>query len=180
MALDEGTNTPLYERDPEAWRAHLAEGNAKQARKRVAVGLLIRDREARVLIVNPNYKPGWDLPGGMVEANESPLAAVRRELVEELGLEVPRCTLLCVDWVPPHDPWDDQLAFIFDGGRLPDTERDRLAVRDDELSEYRFVRADELDALLRPRLWRRVEVALEVLQCGGKSPVYLQDGQQAT
>jgi hypothetical protein len=23
-----------------------------------------------------------------------------------------------VDWVPPHGPWDDQLAFIFDGGTL--------------------------------------------------------------
>jgi 8-oxo-dGTP diphosphatase len=180
MERDEGTNAPLYERDPEAWRAHLAEGNAKQARKRVAVGLLVRDQEGRVLIVNPTYKPGWDLPGGMVEANESPLAAVRRELVEELGLQVPRCALLCVDWVPPHDPWDDQLAFIFDGGRLSGTERDRLAVRDDELSEYRFVRAEELDALLRLRLWRRVEVALDVLRRGGRNPVYLQDGQRAT
>jgi 8-oxo-dGTP pyrophosphatase MutT (NUDIX family) len=180
MGLDEGANPPLYERDPDAWQAHLAQGNAKQARKRVAVDVLIRDQEARVLIVKPTYKPGWDLPGGMVEANESPLAAVRRELIEELGIELPRCALLCVDWVPPHGPWDDQLAFIFDGGRLPDTERDRLAVRDDELSEYRFVRAEEVDALLRPRLWRRVEVALDVLQRGGKSPVYLQDGQKAT
>ncbi len=180
MEVDGGMNAPLYERDPDAWRAHLAQGNAKQARKRVAVDLLIRDQEARVLIVKPTYKPGWDLPGGMVEANESPLAAVRRELVEELALELPSCALLCVEWVSPHGPWDDQLAFIFDGGRLTDTERDRLAVHDDELSEYRFVPAEELGALLRPRLWRRVEVALDVLQRGGASPVYLQDGQKAT
>jgi 8-oxo-dGTP pyrophosphatase MutT (NUDIX family) len=124
---------------------------------------------ARVLIVNPTYKPGWDLPGGMVEANESPLAAARRELVEELGLQLPSCTLLCIDWVPPHGPWDDQLAFSFDGGQLLDTERDRLAVRDDERSEFRFVRAEELGDLLRPRLWRRVGVALDVFATWGKS-----------
>ncbi len=32
------SEAPLYERDPEAWKAYLAEGNAKQARKRVGRG----------------------------------------------------------------------------------------------------------------------------------------------
>ena len=41
----------------------------------------------RVLLVNPNYKPDWDLPGGMAEANEPPIDAARRELREELGLD---------------------------------------------------------------------------------------------
>ncbi|WP_405778860.1 NUDIX domain-containing protein [Streptomyces sp. NBC_01378] len=61
------TPTPA---DPEAWNAYLAEGNAKQARKRVAADVLLRDADGQVLLVNPTYKPGWDLPGGMVEANE--------------------------------------------------------------------------------------------------------------
>ena len=30
------TDGPMYERDPQAWNAYLAEGNAKQARKRVS------------------------------------------------------------------------------------------------------------------------------------------------
>lgn len=50
--------------DPDAWNAYLAEGNATQARKRVAADVLIRDASGRVLLVNPTYKPGWDLPGG--------------------------------------------------------------------------------------------------------------------
>nr|BFE37823.1 hypothetical protein GCM10010200_100740 [Actinomadura rugatobispora] len=37
------SDEPLYKRDPDAWRAHLAEGNATQPRKRVSVGLLMRD-----------------------------------------------------------------------------------------------------------------------------------------
>src|SRR5690349_17461511 len=103
-------SAPLYKRDPEAWNAYLAEGNAKQARKRVSVDALIHDQENRILVVKPTYKPGWDLPGGMVEANEAPLDALRRELGEELGLSLPILSLLSIDWVPPHGPWDDQLA----------------------------------------------------------------------
>jgi ADP-ribose pyrophosphatase YjhB (NUDIX family) len=59
---------------------HLAEGNARQARKRVAADMLIRDEAGRVLLVNPTYKDFWDLPGGMAEANEPPRAAAEREL----------------------------------------------------------------------------------------------------
>lgn len=104
--------------DPDAWNAYLAEGNAKQARKRVAADVLLRDPSGRVLLVNPTYKPGWDLPGGMAEANEPPKQAVRRELWEELGREIDVRGLLVVDWGAPHGPWDDQIAFIFDGGTL--------------------------------------------------------------
>jgi 8-oxo-dGTP diphosphatase len=165
---------PLYERDPDAWYAQLAEGNAKQARKRVAADALIRDEESRFLIVNPTYKPGWDLPGGMVEANEPPLDALRRELAEELGLDLPAYRLLCVDWVAPHGPWDDLLAFVFDGGVLSAADRERLAVRDPEISAFRFVTHPELLELLGPRLRRRVGQALEALRAG--TTRYLQDG----
>ena len=113
-------DAPLYERDPEAWRAHLAEGNAKQPRKRVSADVLLRDHAERILLVDPKYKPDWDTPGGMAEANEPPHLTVQRELKEELGLDIIAGALLVVDWVSPHGPWDDLLAFIFDGGELSD------------------------------------------------------------
>lgn len=106
---------PTPDDDPDAWHAHLVEGNATQARKRVAADILLRDSAGRVLLVNPTYKPGWDLPGGMSEENEPPEQTVVRELTEELGLAVTPRTLLVVDWIPPHGPWDDQIAFVFDG-----------------------------------------------------------------
>ncbi|MFI9559100.1 NUDIX domain-containing protein [Nonomuraea endophytica] len=156
---------PLYERDPEAWNAYLAEGNAKQARKRVGADVLIRDERGRVLLVDPRYKPDWDLPGGMAEANESPAAAARREIKEELGLDLQIGRLLVVDWVPPHGPWDDSLMFIFDGGTITKL----LRPIDDEVDEVQFVTESEARDLLRPYVWRRLQAALT-------SPGYLEHG----
>src|SRR5262245_45031079 len=48
------SDRPLYERDPEAWHRHLAEGNAMQSRKRVAVEVVVRDEADRILVVRPN------------------------------------------------------------------------------------------------------------------------------
>ncbi|MBJ7903445.1 NUDIX domain-containing protein [Streptomyces sp. DSM 110735] len=160
--------------DTEAWNAYLAEGNAKQARKRVAADVLLRDPAGRVLLVNPTYKPGWDLPGGMAEANEAPEDTVRRELMEELGVRVTPRGLLVVDWVGPHGPWDDQLAFVFDCGTLDQERADRLRPRDDELSEVAFVTAAEAVDRLRDRIRLRFEHALTALATG--RPLYLRDG----
>lgn len=160
--------------DPDAWNAYLAEGNATQARKRVAADVLLRDAAGRVLLVNPTYKPGWDLPGGMAEANEPPEKAVVRELSEELGLDIALRGLLVVDWVPPHGPWDDQIAFIFDGGTLDARQAQEMRPHDEELSEAAFVSLDKARELLSKRLRNRLDAAVRGLD-GGR-PVYLHDG----
>ena len=57
------------------------------ATPRVAAGALFLDAEGRVLLVHPTYKDTWDIPGGYVERGESPAAACRREVLEELGID---------------------------------------------------------------------------------------------
>jgi 8-oxo-dGTP diphosphatase len=160
------TEPPLYERDPEAWQAHLAEGNRIQPRKRVGADVLFRDDAGRILLVDPSYKPDWDLPGGMAEANEPPLQAAIREVREELGIEYAGGRLLVVDWVAPHGPWDDSLMFIFDGGVLTAEQRSKITLRDNELREARFVTDEEAMGLLRPYVWSRAEAAIEA--CTGQ------------
>jgi 8-oxo-dGTP diphosphatase len=169
------SDDPLYERDPEAWAAYLAEGNRTQARKRVGADVLFRDDAGRILLVDPRYKPDWDLPGGMAEANESPLDAAKREVREELGIEYDGGRLLVVDWVSPHGPWDDSLMFIFDAGVLSEAQQGRITLRDGELAGYRFVEPAEAAALLRQYFWRRVRAALDAIPSGRTT--YLHDGE---
>jgi 8-oxo-dGTP diphosphatase len=165
---------PLYLSDPEGWRAHLAEGNASQPRKRVSADLLVRDQAGGILLVDPVYKPGWDLPGGMAEANEPPADAARREVWEELRLDCQPRHMLCVDWVPPHDPWDDLLAFIFDGGTLNPGQISSLQPADGELQAFEFCSLHQARERLNPRTWRRMAAALEAARSGQVR--YLRDG----
>ena len=56
--------------------------------RRLASAAVIRDEHGRVLAVEPNYKDGWTLPGGTVEAGEDPRTGCFREVVEEVGLHL--------------------------------------------------------------------------------------------
>jgi ADP-ribose pyrophosphatase YjhB (NUDIX family) len=154
--------------------AYLAEGNARQARKRVAADALIRDEDGRLLLVHPTYKDGWDLPGGMAESNEAPEDAVRRELREEIGLTITGLRFLCVDWVEPHGPWDDLLGFIFDAGVLSPAQAAQVKPSDEEISEHRFLELSEALLLLPDRQRARTLHAWQALADG--VPRYLRNG----
>jgi 8-oxo-dGTP diphosphatase len=170
------SDVPLYERDPAAYEAHLAEGNRTQPRKRVGADVLFRDDVGRILLVDPRYKPDWDLPGGMAEANEPPLETAKREVREELGIEPSIGRLLVVDWVAPHGPWDDILIFLFDGGVLNEQHIAAMSIDDAELVALRFCEPDEAANLLRPYVWRRTEHAIQAV-----APTrmrYLQNGHR--
>ena len=55
----------------------------------IGVRAIVVDDERRVLLVRHTYgKPAWHLPGGGVKRRETLDRAVRRELDEEVGIEV--------------------------------------------------------------------------------------------
>jgi 8-oxo-dGTP pyrophosphatase MutT (NUDIX family) len=99
----------------------------------------------------------------MAEPNEPPHRAAERELREELGLELPLETMLLVDWVAPHGPWDDSLMFVFDGGVLDDQQIASLRVLDPEIRAFRFCSSGEAATVLRPYVWSRLEQAIAAL-----------------
>jgi 8-oxo-dGTP diphosphatase len=51
---------------------------------------IISDSEGRVLLLKHRFRAGsgWGIPGGFIEADEQPEHGLRRELQEEIGLEL--------------------------------------------------------------------------------------------
>ncbi len=63
---------------------------ATHTRFTVTAAAIVVDEQRRVLILKHRFRPGtgWGLPGGFIEAGEQPDEGVRRELREEVGLEL--------------------------------------------------------------------------------------------
>ena len=65
-----------------------------ESRFTVTVGAVVSDQAGRILLLQHRFRPGqqagggWGIPGGFVKTGEQPEAAIRRELREEIGLEV--------------------------------------------------------------------------------------------
>nr|WP_187363847.1 NUDIX hydrolase [Streptomyces piniterrae] len=139
-------------------------------------GAIFRDAEDRILLVEPNYRDTWILPGGTVEsdAGESPRQAARRETAEEIGLDVELGALLAVDWVrgegrPPL------VSYLYDGGVLDAAQLAAIRLQEEELLSWRLVHWAEAEKLLNPEMVLRVRAALDAL-ADGRGPVELEDG----
>ncbi|MBB4931963.1 8-oxo-dGTP pyrophosphatase MutT (NUDIX family) [Lipingzhangella halophila] len=144
-------------------------------RSRGAASALLRDGQGRLLLVKPTYKAGWSLPGGVIDAGESPLGACRRECVEELGFVPPLSGLVGVDWMPPSLSPDARPATVFVfAGRLRPGDFEAVRLPAEELSDAVLADPAEAGRYLRPGPARRVACAVEAARCGGT--VYLEHG----
>jgi 8-oxo-dGTP diphosphatase len=97
----------------------------------------ILDKDGRILCVRMNYAAhAWTTPGGRVELGESPLDALKREVLEESGLDVVVGELVGVY----SKPYKDDIVLFF---------RARVVGRhpwqpNDEISEMGYFGRDEL------------------------------------
>lgn len=134
--------------------------------KLVGAGVLIRNGVGDVLLVEPAYKADWEIPGGVVEAWESPRQAAARECIEELGREVDVGPLLAVHYHDSGSRPTDSLMFVFDGGKLSSTGLASLVLPADELLSARFIPPRRIDDHVIPIMAVRLRAAIEAAEDG--------------
>lgn len=142
-------------------------------KKRISAGCLFFNEKGHLLVVNPTYKKTWEIPGGVVEKNESPREAAVREVYEELGLICQVEELLGVDFCDESDTRTESLHFIFRGPLLSAEQIEAIRLPADELSEFRLLPPQTATKLLNKKLRRRVRRCLEALEKGGT--IYMEE-----
>ncbi|WP_017605051.1 NUDIX domain-containing protein [Nocardiopsis alkaliphila] len=140
---------------------------------RGAAGALIRSTEGDVLLVRRVYAPDrpWGIPGGIMEADESPLTACLREVTEELGVSASPRRLLVMDWVPPALPRTCALHWLF----RVEVSSEEFVLPAEELSGWIWVPPQRLDRYLTGGVARRMITAVRVDDRIG-APIYLENG----
>ena len=129
----------------------------------VVVGALVH--EGRVLLAHRRpdkhaYPDVWDLPGGVVEAGESELDALARELHEELGVRIDATSSshLCRVTVRPAGEPVTLSAWLVPAWRGTPSN-----VAPEEHDDIAWVTAEDLPPLVHPQVRTAV---LEALRAG--------------
>lgn len=148
---------------------------ARLPRKRMAAAVLLHDKRGRVLLLEPSYKPNWELPGGAVEDHEAPWEAATRELLEELGWPVQLGPLLLVDYVRPQDQRPEGVVFVFDGGEISEATLPAVSFEDGEILSAGLHTVEQARSKVKALLADRITSALTALERG--STVVCEQGQ---
>jgi 8-oxo-dGTP diphosphatase len=132
---------------------------------RLALALLVRD--GLVLLVHrtasrARYPDRWDLVGGHVELGESPLEAIARECLEEIGVRVRDPQLIPV---AVSDPLLDVHAFL-----VSHWEGEPVNAAPEEHDHLRWFRPDELAELTLAHPTMLTGILSAVQGAPGRSP----------
>lgn len=139
-----------------------------------SAGALLWNRKGRLLVLDPTYKGGWTLPGGVMEADgETPWEACQREVLEETGITVTSGALAAVDFLRPRPGRPGGLRLLFDCGTFKDDVFDAVVLQPEEIGRYELVKPKRALELLSRPVRRRVAAVL-----GDRNRVhYLEDGR---
>ncbi len=133
-------------------------------KKQVGTAVLFFNSKDELLVVKPDYRDGWLVPGGSADADESPLQCAVRETREEIGLDLPELRLVGIYYGKSRGVFTDSLKFVFYGGILSDETITKIRLQTEELEEYRFAPAEEAIPLLSTSLQKSVPPCLDAIK----------------
>ena len=101
----------------------------------IAKALLLNEKGELLLVRRTETAPtrpnGWDIPGGSVEADETPLQAVTREIKEEIGVSILPGQLTLMYASTNYYNHTHGIRFIF-VGKLPESQEVKLSYEHDQ------------------------------------------------
>ena len=124
------------------------------------------DGSGRLLMVKTHNRDTLILPGGLVEQGESPAAAGRREVREEVGLDVSVGRILAVQYLDAEGKRPSSVQFVFDSEPLVGSPV--LALQADEIAAAHWIDPVEATALHGARGQARLRAALIAHSGGGQ------------
>jgi 8-oxo-dGTP pyrophosphatase MutT (NUDIX family) len=116
------------------------------------VAAVIRDASGRLLLQEKTSGEAWSLPAGAIEPGESPEQAMRREVLEETGLEVRLQRVIGVfggeefRYVYPNGDAVEYTVILYRCAIV----REATVAPDAETKSLRYFSADEMPRLALP------------------------------
>jgi len=123
----------------------------------LGVRALVVDEQGRILLVKHSYVSGWHLPGGGVEADETLLDALARELMEETGVELAAPPVLHGVYFNRRASRRDHVALFV----VRQFRQVRVPVPNHEIVAHGFFAADALPERTTPATRARLAEVLE-------------------
>lgn len=128
------------------------------------VKVVVRRGDGRLLLVRHTYGPAtWTFPGGGVHRRESPADAGRRELAEEVGIEIDGPLELLGSFPGMHSKRADSVSAFIVSDDAP-----AVVPRAIEIAEATWRLPDDLPAALDPYAQRTATLVRDYL--AGSSP----------
>ena len=109
----------------------------------VGAACVIERDDGAILLVRLVYRDGWGLPGGLIKRREDIAVCARREVVEEIGLDVDLTSepAVVVDGPP------QRIVVVFHARPAPGVDAESARPVSAEIREVRWFPPDELPTL---------------------------------
>lgn len=104
---------------------------------------IIERADGRLLFIRHVYRRHWGVPGGLLQRHEAPADAARREVFEEVGVEIE----LLGEPVVNVDPRPRRIDIVFRARVVNEQEADCVLARSVEITDVRWFSPTEMPEL---------------------------------